>query len=651
MRSNFVNRLRSTSLPLNTVPPPSASTDYSHDHASLAARILYRSPLPSPSDLPIFILNSAAFPDAGTEVYDELLAYVLARLPGEEELLGGQGYEVVFFAGGNGGVTYTTTNIHSTDNAEGGSCNNNSSSNGKKKNSPGFAWFMRAYSVLNRATRKRLQKLWIVHEKAWVRVLVEMFATVVSPKFRKKVVHVSTLTALAIYLPIEELLIPPTAYLTDRRKSRDIHVPYATGKRAFGVRNPLPPSSSEGGSPRLPRVLRETTSFMLMEKNIKTEGIFRVSARAQTVEVLREAYDRGQKFIVWREGRTSATWPHHKEGHGDFFIRDEDLEQLEGYDTHTAAALIKLWYKELREPVFPHTSYQALKRFFVKPNTPLEAPALFQLLAPGTDYSPMNETARLILTLHLLPLLSRLAERAEDNKMTPSNLAICFAPSLLCGPDPFEDVNVSAIIRRILTAMIEHWTTDLAPSLGLTSEGFEESLKLPEKVEDREDPLEEATHERSSAQGLEGQMSGIVLLDNDKSTSSGEETEAEDEDRPPLPPRPQAVTLATDLPCGTSDSTDPIRRKPAPELRVPPRYSVIVPDQADALTRINRTRISRPRNTVEEEDEEEASVEHRTSIDTLPQYEESAAATNAESEERSMSIPRKPVAKGKKGAG
>ena len=98
--------------------------------------------------------------------YDTLLPYVLARLPDEEELIGGQGYEVVFFAGGGAnGATAV------------------------RKGRPGWGWFLQAYHVLTRASRKRLQSLYIVHEKKWVRVLVEMFSTVVSPKFRKKIVH------------------------------------------------------------------------------------------------------------------------------------------------------------------------------------------------------------------------------------------------------------------------------------------------------------------------------------------------------------------------------------------------------------------------------------------------------------------------------
>lgn len=58
----------------------------------------------------------------------------------------------------------------------------------------------------------------------------------------------STLNAFALYFPIENLLIPPSAYVTDRRRLPDIYVPYASGKRAFGTRKALPTLSSSGGT-------------------------------------------------------------------------------------------------------------------------------------------------------------------------------------------------------------------------------------------------------------------------------------------------------------------------------------------------------------------------------------------------------------------
>jgi Rho GTPase-activating protein 1 len=163
LRAHIAGRLRSSSL--SAVPPRPESQDYSEDLARHAASILFRSPLPSKENRPIYILNAAALPDTREENFDSLLPYVLQQLPEEDDLVKGFEYEVVFFAGDSDG----------------------SASN--KKNRPGWGWFLQAYNVLSRAMRKRLQKLYIVHEKAWVRILTEVFSTIVSPKFRRKIIH------------------------------------------------------------------------------------------------------------------------------------------------------------------------------------------------------------------------------------------------------------------------------------------------------------------------------------------------------------------------------------------------------------------------------------------------------------------------------
>ena len=643
MRSQIVNRLRSNSTLLNSVPPALTSTDYSTTLANLAARIIYLSPLPSRNDLPVFILNGDAFPDPKTTEYDALLPYVLSRLPDDEDLIRGLGYEVVFFAGiGSNGATQT------------------------KKGKPSWQWLMQAYNVLTRAKRKKLQNLYIVHDRNFIRVLIEFFASVVSPKFRKKLIQVSTLSELALHIPIEDLLIPPSAYLVDRRKSPNIYAPYASGRRAFGVlRNPLPHSG--GGSIRLPRVLRETTSFVIVDDNIKAEGIFRVSARAQTVEILKEAYDRGQKFIVWKEANTVLASSSYREGFGHVWV--EELDHAEGYELHIAAALIKLWYKELGEPIFPPASYQALEKYYGSQDLPLDTSQLFAMLAMDDEWSPISsKTSRLILRMHLLPLLSRAAAFQDRNQMTPENLAICFAPSLLCGPDPVEDLKMSGIVRRILTAMIVHWESDLAPLFGTSFEEFEDSLRAPEAAEDREDPLEEARINKM----VENQTVGITLLDNDNS-------DEEMENQPALPPRPGAATAIDStveqpnnvdmcLNRGTApaegglsdgissvrrkpspfdsaplkvmshtengtftdispdaellDVTIPVRRKPAPALLPLPRYSSITGNRSAVFQGVRYT------NTVPM-DGDDLEEEHEVSYtDDLPLYQEQVSTYN-----------------------
>ncbi|KIW05355.1 uncharacterized protein PV09_03871 [Verruconis gallopava] len=577
MRQAFKQRVRSSSL--SAVAPSPASPDYSPAMAASAASILYQSPLPSPSGHPVYVLNAAALPDTHDVDYDTLLPYVLARLPGEEDLIHGTEYEVVFFAGG------------SADSATSG-----------KKGYPGVGWVIQAYHVLSRAMRKRIQRLYIVHERKWVRMLVEVFSTIASPKFRKKIVHAATLTQLAQHIDITGLLIPPSAYLRDRELSPSIHVANASGRRAFSARPPLP--MGVDGKSRLPRVLRETSSFLLM--NLHMEGLFRVPAHVKQKDILREAYDRGQKFIVWKERdvylplrREANTLPR---VNMDTLVKE--IDQTEAYGVHLAAGLCKFWYSELRDPLFPRTSYKDLMRLYGDSLEPITLEKLTELLSPKSEWSILSATSREILTRHLLPLLAAVAARSEENKMTPDNLAVCFAPTLCCGTDPIEDAKASSIIRRVLTEAIEQWLRGLREACGMDANTFIADLQPPAREDDYEDPLpvgsgssdhEEDEKPTSSHGFTDEQETGILLRDNDIQDAKF----ATEDAPPPLPPRQQLARLNISPPTGTEDSASSsavsslqsprvpshpsagsdtsLRRKEVPRqsinTQLPPRYS------------------------------------------------------------------------------
>lgn len=524
-------RLRSNSL--TTVPPPQTSSDYSTDYASIAASILYQSPLPSESGLPLYVLNAAAFPDAFETDYDALLPYVLARLPGEDELLSGAEYEVIFFAGGQpDGAT------------------------SEKKTGPGLGWYLQAYHVLSRATRKRLQKLWVVHERSWVRVLIEVFGTIVSPKFKKKIVHVNTLSGLAMHLQIERVLIPPSVYLHDRRLVDDIYVPYSTGRRAFGADEALPRNYQ--GQRRLPRVLRETTTFLCLGDNLKQEGIFRVPTHSVLLTVLRESYDRGQNFIVWKEGDVSYVQPRMDK------TALAQVHQADAYGVHAAASLIKVWYRELQTPIFPESCYDRLRKSFGTQED-ISIDDLVTLISPQSSSSVLSETSRIILTWHLLPLLSKISSFEASNKMTMENLAICFAMALVRGTDQLQDAKMTSVIRRIVHRAIETWPNGLERACGATSEDFEAAIQPPPKAYHYEDPLHEA-HRPSIDNEMPLDLHRIVLEDRDDDTT-----------RPLLPPRSSSLPRKRTPPL-------PPRRKPAPQIATLPQYTALVDVESSPTT-------------------------------------------------------------------
>jgi len=534
------------------VPPAETSEDYDTVLATTAASILYKSPLPSQAGRAIYILNAAAFPDATDSDYDKLLSYVLVRLPSEEELISGTEYEIVFFAGGQEGATT------------------------EKRVGPGVGWYLHSYNALSRATRKKLQQLYIVHPRTWVRVLVGIFGAIVSPKFRRKIVHVNTLSALALQIPIETLLIPPSVYLHDRKLSPDVYAPYVTGKRAFGVRHPLPKNLNTGVT-RLPRVLRETTSFILDPINIRREGLFRIPPNATLSSALKEAYDRGQHFIVWKEKGVTVVEPG---------IDESSIEELrieDSYGVHQAASLIKQWYRDLREPIFPPACYEMLSDKYRDSGTPVSPEDLVEMIFIQSEISPLSEIARDILTRHLLPLLSEVAAREVENKMNAENLAVCFAMCLLCGPSQVEDAKFSSIIRRILKAAIEMWP-DLREGMGISAEAFHDDLRAPGDWRDYEEPLEESlpppgARTDNSVHAADMDHHRIHLQDVGDDTTldvalPSRSPVAEQASPPSLPPRPVASTISS-APNAVETATAIPRRKPVPPVLEPPRYSTI----------------------------------------------------------------------------
>ncbi|KAL8937801.1 MAG: hypothetical protein Q9211_003496 [Gyalolechia sp. 1 TL-2023] len=426
------------------------------------------------------------------------------------------------------------------------------------------------------------------------------------------------------------------------------------GKRAFGVREPLPRCGGEEGGTRLPRVLREATSFLLMDECVKTEGVFRVNAKAVMVEALREMYETGQQFVVWKERDTVLCFPHWREGEGDVGV--EELEEKDGFDVHAAAGLVKMWYGELRDPIFPQSCYQALEKFYGNKEAQLEPEQLLEMLRPDAEWTILGSTARRILRMHLLPLLSKVADFGDWNKMTASSLAVCFAPALLRGPDIEEDLKKMAILRRLLEAMITNWKDHLAPALETDYGKFEDGLRLPEAISDREDPLQEDDYVTSPTR--EAQMSGITLMDNDASASDPQhEGEDDDDDEPPplplrprtfsaveeprpsLPPRHRSSTIA-DIP-GSSPTCSPpngsegqVKRKAAPLVEPLPRYSMVVGPSHQAPATLEHIPFY---NTVEEPIEE---AQELITDPDLPRYHD----VMPDSPHR-MTIPRKPVPK------
>lgn len=302
--------------------------------------------------------------------------------------------------------------------------------------------------------------MWVVHEKAWVRIIFEMLAGVVSVKFRKKVVHctysfppqslsippidstnqfsftpVNTLSDLALHLDITNLCIPPAVYFHDRKLNLSIAIPSPPPPVFF-----RPPFHTPANPPRvgenmpLPKVLVDTYRY-IRSSCLSVEGLFRVPPHAILLDILREAVDREQT-IKWDE-----------------------------WGPYTAAALVKLYYRSLPEPIFPCEYYGRLTSLTNEMEEKGEDgtfSAVRTLLE--SEEKGLPKSSRVLLLKHLLPLLALVAQNSDVNKMTPLNLAVCIAGSLVRSDDMVADAKASSGVRKFLEVAIER-IEELAPEL------------------------------------------------------------------------------------------------------------------------------------------------------------------------------------------
>lgn len=118
----------------------------------LSKRIIYRSQTFDPATrLPLVVMNSAAFPKAPEDYTSELMSKLISLLPADP-------YVLVFFACG-------------------------------APNKPSWSWISNIYNMIDRQVKKRVGKVYVVHESWWVRAVTEMFRGIVSNKFKRKIIH------------------------------------------------------------------------------------------------------------------------------------------------------------------------------------------------------------------------------------------------------------------------------------------------------------------------------------------------------------------------------------------------------------------------------------------------------------------------------
>lgn len=132
--------------------------------------------------------------------------------------------------------------------------------------------------------------------------------------------------------------------------------------------------------------------------------------------------------------------------------------RLDNYPIHTITGLVKRWLRELPDPLMTYALYNDFLHAAELPERSERIRAVYQKV---DELPPSNFNTLERLIFHLV----KVAKEEEHNKMTPSSLAIVFAPCILRSPDsndPFlgmKDVGkITMCVEILITEQFKRYT-------------------------------------------------------------------------------------------------------------------------------------------------------------------------------------------------
>ena len=156
----------------------------------------------------------------------------------------------------------------------------------------------------------------------------------------------------------------------------------------------------------------------LME-HINEEGLFRISGSSSKIKRLKYVFDTGFQL--------------------------EDLEEFN--EPHAVAGTLKCYLRELPEPLLTYALYHEwIGASKIEPQQRLQA--LWQVV----QKLPKANLANL---KYLIRFLLHLSKSSEFNRMSPQNIAIAVAPSLMWPPNS-KDENAPIDLSQDMTAAASH---------------------------------------------------------------------------------------------------------------------------------------------------------------------------------------------------
>ncbi|XP_013788473.1 SLIT-ROBO Rho GTPase-activating protein 1-like [Limulus polyphemus] len=133
----------------------------------------------------------------------------------------------------------------------------------------------------------------------------------------------------------------------------------------------------------------------------------------------------------------------------DTFERGEDplADVTDTGDINSVAGVLKLYLRELREPLFPIFYFDQLVEIS-------QVESKHEFVTKVRDVIASLPRAVFVLLRYLFAFLNHVSEFSDENMMDPYNLATCFGPSLMPIPDDKNQVQYQNLFNELIKNII-----------------------------------------------------------------------------------------------------------------------------------------------------------------------------------------------------
>ncbi|XP_068597268.1 rho GTPase-activating protein 22 [Brachionichthys hirsutus] len=257
---------------------------------------------------------------------------------------------------------------------------------------------------------------------------------------------------------------------------------------------------------RLVPVLVEQCACFMREHGLKEEGLFRAPGQTNHVRELQDAFDRGEKPVF-----DSAT------------------------DVHTVASLLKLYIRELPEPIIPFSKYTQ----FLSCAQLLTKDSVMGVVELGKQVKSLPQV-NFNLLKYICKFLDEVQSHSNENKMSVQNLATVFGPNILRPrvEDPVTMMEGSSQVQHLMTVLISEHTRlyqdeELESETKTTSEQQQGNAQRPKvewlAQEDADAPPSTARQEKPPTPSTDSGPTALSITQTTTTTTTVKDGDGQNE--------------------------------------------------------------------------------------------------------------------------